>query len=347
MDGPFGRAVALYSNGTGHEDFGFWQIIVAGADRNAVRRIDLPKSLWGGTVAERLTPDGTKVIAGDPHGIIAVIDLLTGARRTYPVAHDIETAPVAVSADGRRVAFLSGNRRQGEGTLFVLDLTTGEISAPLGRDVMGAAFSPDGTRLAVQSPGMIRVIRLDGTVLREVPIAAETLLAGAQAWSPDGALLVTIHYERGYVFLDPASGEESPVTLPSELLPNCWGDAVLGWRSPTTVLLSTGDVEGTTSNLITEVNLADGRRQVLSRFAVGALDDLAVCDVQLATALVPELTLRPGTNPDRGPWPAWAQITAATGGTLVLLPLALWGFRRHRHARRPSAEQVASQRIEG
>src|SRR5687767_11522018 len=33
MDGPFGRAIAMYRNGTGHEDFSFSQMIVAGADR--------------------------------------------------------------------------------------------------------------------------------------------------------------------------------------------------------------------------------------------------------------------------------------------------------------------------
>ncbi len=116
---------------------------------------------------------------------------------------------------------------------------------------------------------------------------------------------------------------------------------MLGWRSPTTVLLSDGDVDGTTSNLIVEVNLLDGQRRELSRFDVGARDDLAVCDVQLATALVPGLTVRPATNPDRGSWPAWARITAATAGVLVLFALALWGFRRRRRGRVPSAEPVA------
>src|SRR5688500_468056 len=31
MAGPFGRAIAMYHNGTGHEDFSFSQVIVAGA----------------------------------------------------------------------------------------------------------------------------------------------------------------------------------------------------------------------------------------------------------------------------------------------------------------------------
>ncbi len=81
----------------------------AGADRNALRRIDLPGSPTGGEVGVRLTSDGTKVIAGDPRGIITVIDLQTGARRPYPVAQDIETTPLAVSPDGRQVAFVSGS----------------------------------------------------------------------------------------------------------------------------------------------------------------------------------------------------------------------------------------------
>ncbi len=347
VDGQFGRAIAMYTNGNGHEDFGFWEVIVAGADRNSLRKLDLPKGPGGGQVAARLTPDGTKVITGGPPGIITAIDLMTGANRRYPVPHDLRTRPLAVSADGRSVAYVAiidAGDVQGEGTLFVLDLATGEVSAPLGRDVVWAAFSPDGSMLAVQTYGTIRVVRLDGTVLREVPVSVETRLAGAQAWSPDGKFIATTHFERGYRFISALSGEESPITIPSDLLPNCWGDGVIGWRSPSTVLISEGDVDGTTSNLITEVDLAGGGRHVLSRFAVGARDDLAVCDVQLAASLVPGMVMRPGTGPDRGTWPTWAVITVALCATVVAGSSALWVSHRHRRRIsrvRPSSEHAA------
>jgi hypothetical protein len=333
VDGPFGRAMALYTNGTGHEDFGFWQVIVAGADRNSLRKLDLPeRSPSGGPVDARLSPDGTKVLTGGRPGIITAIDLVTGASKHYPVPDDLPTRPLAVSADGRSVAYVAvvdASNLAGDGTLFVLELATGEVSAPLGRDVVRAAFSPDGSMLAVQTYGMIRVVRLDGKVLREVPVSVETLLAGAQAWSPDAKFIATFHFERGYRFIAALSGEESPITIPAELLPNCWGDGVIGWRSPATVLISTGDVGGTTSNLITEVDLVGGGRRVLSRFEVGARDDLAVCDVQLAASLVPGMSIRPGTGPDRGSWPTWV-ITVALCAIMVACFLALWVSHRHR-----------------
>lgn len=336
LDGPFGRAIALYTNGIGEEDFGFWQVIVASADRNSLRRLDVPLSPNGGHVAARLSPDGTKVITGsDLPGIITAIDLMTGASRNYPVPYKVPTFPLAVSTDGLSVAYvpiLEASRIHGEGTLSVLNLATGEVSAPLSQDVAFAAFAPDGSMLAVQSHGMthdmIRVIRLDGTVLREVSVSSETQLAGAQAWSPDGKFIATIR--SGYRFISALSGEESTIMVPADMLPGCGGDGVIGWRSPTTVLISHGDVEGTTSNLITEVDLASGSRRVLSRFEVGARDDLAVCDVQLATNLVPGMAMRPWTGPDRGPWPMWAVITVALCATVVAGSLALWVSRRHR-----------------
>jgi hypothetical protein len=347
LDGPFGRAIALYTNGTGHEDFGFWQVIVAGADRNTFRKLDLPERPGGGPVAARLSPDGTKVITGGPPGVIAAIDLTTGLSRDYPVRHDFPARPLAVSADGRSVAYVSGADAQyadAEGTLFVLDLATGDVSAPLGQNVARAAFSPDGSMLAVQTHDLIRVVRLDGTVLRDVSVSEETLLAGAQAWSPDGKFIATIHFEQGYRFISALSGETSPITIPADMLPDCWGDGVLGWRSPATVLISEGDVDGTTSNLITEADLASGGRRVLSRFEVGARDDLAVCDVQLAAGLVPGMVMRSGTGPDRGPWPTWAVITAALCATVVAGSLVLWMSRRRRRRIsrvRPSSEQAA------
>ncbi|HEX6686734.1 MAG TPA: hypothetical protein VF062_28475 [Candidatus Limnocylindrales bacterium] len=334
LDGPFGRAIALYNNGTGHEDWGFWQVIVAGADRDSVRRIDAAMlEGYPSDLARRLSPDGTKVAIGGEDDRIRILDLITGATRAFPVPHGMTTAPLAISPDGRRLAFASFPEIASEGTLYLLDLDSGVVSSPLGPVSGAAAFSPDGTRLAVHTWTVrgytISVIGLDGELRWRQPVEESTQLS-ANSWSPDGKFLVTMHYSRGYRVLDAENGWEARIAIPADVLPGCGGEAVLGWRSPTVVLLSDGDVSGTSSNLITEVDLANEQTRVLSRFDVGKLDDLAVCGVQLATALVPEMVTRPGSDPDRGTWPLWAVITAGVASVLVLLPAALWMFRRRR-----------------
>jgi hypothetical protein len=120
----------------------------------------------------------------------------------------------------------------------------------------------------------------------------------------------------------------SPIAA-KDLVPRAWGDSVIGWRSPTRVLVSGGDVDGTTSNLIAEVDVAGGSSQVISRFAVGDSDDLAVSDVQLATGLLADMSVRHSTDPDRGLWPTWAILVAiACVTTVAVFVLILWKRRR-------------------
>ena len=81
---------------------------------------------------------------------------------------------------------------------------------------------------------------------------------------------------------------------------------------------------------VTEVDLTDGSSQVISRFAVSKRDDLAVGDVQLATALLTEAAIRHSTDPDRGQWPTWA-IVASQGCLIPVVALALlWWVRRRK-----------------
>ena len=89
-DGRFGRAIALYVNGSGHEDFTFSQLIIAGADSDTYRELEVPEyPNGGGEVRARLSPDGTKVaIGGDG---ITMLDLTTGNRKH----HSVTTAPTS------------------------------------------------------------------------------------------------------------------------------------------------------------------------------------------------------------------------------------------------------------
>jgi len=321
MEGPFGRAIAFYRNGTGHEDWSFTQPIVAGADENKYRRVEVSAPEPGLPTYARLTSDGTKIVTGGAYGGITVIDLLTGTRKDYSTVATLLTLPIAVSADSRRVAIYQESAQ--EGIICMLDLETGQVSPVLAVNARRVAFSPSGA-LAIQLGQTVKVAEWSGEVTREIRLPESTELAGPQSWTPDGRFLTTVHTgpdrqeggvisqgEQSYVF-QPVDPFTTPVPQPIPargLLPGAEGDAVLGWRSPTTMLVSGSDVNGTTSNLIAEVDITTGAHRVISRFRVGANDDLAVADVQLATALLAEVGMRSGANPDRGVWPDWLILT--------------------------------------
>jgi len=323
MDGPFGRAIAFYHNGAGHEDWSFSQLIVAGADENKYRQVRVPGYQLGIGIYARLTPDGTKIVTGGANGVLTVIDLLSGVRKDYPTVATLYTAPLAVSADSRLVAYSVYFEFPTEGLICVLDLETGQVSPTLGVNAQHVAFSPSGA-LAIQIGQTVKVTEWSGEVTREIQLPDSTELAGPQSWTPDGRFLVTLHEgpvrvegdlihqgDRSYVFMPvDESTKAVPKPVPGKgLLPGSWGDSVLGWRSPTTMLVSGNDVNGTTSNLIVEVDITTGAHRVMSRFRVGRNADLAVGDVQLATGLLAEMGMRSGANPDRGVWPTWLIVT--------------------------------------
>ncbi|MEV6520556.1 hypothetical protein AB0M43_01275 [Longispora sp. NPDC051575] len=351
MSGPFGRAVAVYYNGTGHEDFGFPQRIVAGADRDAYRALEVPGPSYGGSHL-RLFPDGRRIMfASDgASGVLILLDLTTGRTVRVPAQPRAYVRPLSISPDGRYVAYgIDGPFRGGSGPVYLLDLATGTSTALSSTDVETAAFSPDGTRLAIQETAgeyevkPVRILRLDGTVERTLAPPRDARwfqLAGPEAWSPDGRFLVGVSIDgdvRAYQFTDATgTGAAVPAAVRAEsLFPRASGQPVLGWRSPTRMLVSGGDVDGTTSNLISEVDVTTGAYHVVSRFEVGPRDDLAVLDVQLATGLLADLAVRPGGDPDRGPWPTWALVTSLLCASPFVLGAGLWWRLRTRRAKSP------------
>jgi WD40 repeat protein len=347
-DGRFGSAIALYANGSGHEDFTFSQLILAGAESDTYRRLEVPDYRDnGGHVRARLSPDGTKVAIGGTG--ITVLDLITGDRAHHPVATSGIVVPLAFSPNGRRVTYLTPTDIGSAGPLSILDTATGVSTAIADGDVLTAAFSPDGSLIAYQSAsppaGEIEVSNVDGSPDSRIPWPPHTRLAGPMAWSPDGRFLVglatniadrpvaqiiTQGEDEVYVFqYAVGTGPAYSPIAAKDLVPRAWGDSVIGWRSPTRMLVSGGDVDGTTSNLIAEVDVAAGSSQVISRFTVGDSDDLAVSDVQLATGLLADMSLRHSTDPDRGLWPTWVILVAIACITAVAaFVLIRWKRRR-------------------
>ena len=121
---------------------------------------------------------------------------------------DASLGPATISPDGRHLVYVSpGNM----GALYVRDLRAGlnrrlTIPAPAtdpGRPNGRFAFSPDGTMVAYgwqERPGaspQLRLIALDGTVLR-VPYNTDEWTAFApRDWSPDGRQILGLAHARG------------------------------------------------------------------------------------------------------------------------------------------------------
>jgi hypothetical protein len=100
---------------------------------------------------------------------------------------------------------------------------------------------------------------------------------------------------------------------------------LLGWRSADSVVVATTNAAGQLS--LTEVRLGASTRRTLSRFDTSSTCELRtrtcqVFDLQLATGLLPDLTVRHAGRPQRGPWPA--TLTIPSPPPSLAPPLLLW-----------------------
>lgn len=337
-DSPPGRAVALYQ----HADDSPYQPLVVGADTDSYRRLDLALDRRTGVeptgepAPALLAPDGGRVAVGQGlsrRPALVVQDLLTGRTTTYPVGAAGGVLPLAWSATGDRIAYAATpdespvtyrTRTPTAGRLGLLDLASGRaVELPGNSRVAAAAFAPDGTQLAVQDAAGpdgvgpdgggvagLRIVALDGSTVGPVPAAGGERLAGPAAWSPDGRLLaVTSPRPGAYTrFVRPGG---APGSTPAPLTHEGWGTHhVLGWAGPDRVVVARDRQSATT---IVQAPLHGGPGRQLSTIPHGA--GYPVAGLQLATALLPELRVRPAAAPDRGRWPTWWRVGIALGVT--------------------------------
>ncbi|MEV5768675.1 WD40 repeat domain-containing protein [Micromonospora sp. NPDC052213] len=223
--------------------------------------------LYGG--AERsagidvlLSPDSRYVADGSADGWIHVTDLTTGDRRAFAGGADSTccTTPVAWAPGGDALLVLyhadADADADGDGVhpsrLLLLDLATGaarRLGGELGnrwdlRTGSLAAFSPDGTRIAVDAGGELTMLDRSGAVAWSRELGPDARLAGVGAFTPDGSAVAVFRldgcrsgcdadqraartWRTGYV--DAATGRDGS----GPALPPAEGQALraLGWRN--------------------------------------------------------------------------------------------------------------------
>jgi TolB protein len=106
---------------------------------------DLTRIGGGAKSSASLSPDMTRIVYGDRHGRIGVIDA-DGSDQTLLVDRGWNAEP-AWSPDGATIAFV--RRVQGSNDIFTMapDGTGRERVTETGRDELGPVWSPDGTRI--------------------------------------------------------------------------------------------------------------------------------------------------------------------------------------------------------
>jgi Tol biopolymer transport system component len=146
-----------------------------------------------------ISTDGARVafkVGGPTYGV-RVVTLADGTSKDYtiPDAELLADEPVGWSPDGKQIAIAGVS--VGRERLFVLDLSKGTATAPLG-DVLKAdvgvwlpSFSPDGQWIAfaavssLTSYGRLYIVHPDGTGLRALDVPSVVAGdGGGPVWSP-------------------------------------------------------------------------------------------------------------------------------------------------------------------
>jgi len=374
-DAPPGRAIALYS--LEYEPiFLPSQVVVLAADADRYRYLEQAQTKGFFLHAERspalLSGDGARVAVGSGSSAVSeipVVDLRSGEVTRFPVEADSTVTLLAWSADGRWLAygvrpfqelpeFYGESMRARGGRLMVLDVTTGAAQPVAGPDipdsVAQAAFSPDGSLLAVQAggPGESEVqpappgakVVLVGAwssrtpAVESVPVPADYELAGQASFAPDGSRLALTPAHRpersGSGWLRTIERRDGAWVSGPDGAASISDGFLLGWQSASRIVLwSSSEIES--------VNIDGSSAATLARVPGSA--EVNVTNLQLAYALLPDLASRPAGEADRGPWPPW--LRTITAGVVVavlgIAALVVWSIRRRRRGQTRRTESTA------
>jgi hypothetical protein len=312
-----------------------------------------------------LSPQGTHVAVGD-HDIggadLAVVDLRTGHSTLYPLPAGRSIVPLAWSPDGKRVAYQFSAEPTNPyggfpitGDIGLLDVQTGTAEAvPGASDVKTAAFSPDGTELALQHGalgGTLEVVSLVGDSPRVIPAPAR-VLDGPTAWSPDGLLLATTEaHTCPYGDLGPCDADRNDISfvdatgqgrrVPDALRVDVLDSyGVLAWTGPGEIAVRAGNTLtdagfNPDTYWVTAVPLDGGDPRRLSAIPGGP--NYGVWRFQLASALLSDVEVRAASDIDRGPWPLTLRVLV-----VLLTGVAVAAMAKAAMNRRPLGDPAFS-----
>lgn len=217
-------------------------ITAIGATANTYRTLDFSGRMRIGADG-LLSPDGNRLVAGE-----TMHDLVTG--RSYAVPGTNATTrfvPLAWAPDGGTLAVIreTGRRLEPEtATVGLLDLASADyrplldVTAQLGDDVgeylgtaahMGA-FTPDGSRLAVQFGDKITVFTRDAVTWSSFVLSHDSQLAGKGAFTPDGKWIAVV--SRAACCTDQPGQGRFPSRWRIRLLDPATGAERAGWSLP-------------------------------------------------------------------------------------------------------------------
>jgi len=350
---PPGPVVALWQHGYGVEFLDLPQAVVLGAGGDSYRRVDVAEEragseTQGDPAPMLLSPDGTRVAVGDhdtERPDVVVVDLTTSETTRHELPAGRSVVPLAWSADGDELASLiseeatspySGGRITGEVALLDRSDDSAEVLA-LDGSATAAAFSPDGSELAVEQSGGVTVVGLQDGSRRSLGV--DGVLAGPAAWSPDGRLLAVTSVEpsiapagldapgtpTGLTFVDP-SGHGRAVPDPVRL-PLAGPGRVLGWAGSGEVLAVLA-VAGTDAQVLSGVPLDGTPPRALMRMS--DLGSYGVGRFQLASSVAGSLEVVDPDGVDRGPWPLALRALLAVAAGLLAWLLVRVAVRRRR-----------------
>ncbi len=355
---PPGPAVAAYRQGNGAELADFPQAVVVGAG-GAVRRLDLAEdrdeAMQGSPGSFLLSPDGSHVASGrydlGGQADIAVQDLRTGETSATASLGYPSVAPVAWSPDGSSVLASLGALpwlapedqpvQVPPARLVLVGLDGGLLPLPLGvsAQVGQVAWAPDGRSLVVQ--GAERELFVVDTVTgapRTLGVRAD--LAGAQPWSPDGALLATsgacssegrVGSSTYDVVVVPVAPTGS-AAVASTCIPSGVESQLVGWAGPRMLVLNTSseDDDGAERQSLVAIDLDDGSRTELTAIPTSS-GNYRVGDVQVPPAALSGSLDERATPPavwDRGPLARWPGLVLVAGAVGVLVAVTAAVGRR-------------------
>jgi dipeptidyl aminopeptidase/acylaminoacyl peptidase len=337
---PVGRAIALYTQHCPGCETWQSETILVGADSDTYRQLSGPGLL---------SPDGRQVAQPATPPALNLLDLSTGETRA--VATPLQpVSSVAWSPDGRYILYTILDH-----DAAVLDLSTGRsVDLPGSGQPVLAAFAPDSQRIAIEVGRAIEVFTVDGQSVRSLPLGEAMDLAGSAAWSPDGRLLATVPGlsndlvpnplapPRQIVFLDAVGNNPNPAPPVSIANSPEMTKDLLGWRSPTEVLVGEAETNYTAQPQIVAVSLTTGERHPLATLTPYNGGEIFGLDFQLAQGLIPGVNARTPGDPDRAFRVAVVDTGFVVLGIVTAFGLIIFLNRGRRRRPRPFTPEAAA-----